>query len=92
MPGGIAELACSSNVVLGIFAAVLSCMQMLCGTLAKRKQLAGELELLGKRGLIGCFPHRQAAVKAATVLRDVGALAKSLEFGHGPRQDTCKSR
>ena len=92
MPGGIAELACGSNVGLGVFATVLPGMQVLCGTLAKRKQLARQLVLLGKRGLIGCLPHGQAAVKAATVLRGVGALAKSLELGHGSRKDACQSR
>ena len=92
MPGGIAEPACGSNVVLGIFAAVLPGMQVLSGTLTRRKKLARQLVLLGKRGLIGCLPHEQTAVKAATVLRGVGALTKSLELGHGSRKDACQSR
>jgi hypothetical protein len=92
VPGGIAEPAGGGNVFLRVFAAILSGMQMLCGTLAKCKQLAGQLVLQGKRCLIEDLPHGQVAVKAATVLRGVGVLAKSLEFGHGSRKDAYRSR
>lgn len=49
MPSGIAEPARGGNVVLGVPAAVLPGMQMLCCALAQRKLLAGEAVLAGKR-------------------------------------------
>ena len=64
----ITEFARCGNVLAHVLAAVLLRAQMLCSGLAPRHQFLGNFESRGKSSLIATFPHRQTAVKAATVL------------------------
>jgi hypothetical protein len=64
----ITESARCGNVLAHILAAILRRAQMLRSALAPWHQFLGNFESTGKSSLIAVFPHRQAAVKAATVL------------------------
>jgi len=64
----ITEFARCGNVLADVLAAVLLRAQMLRSALTQRDQFLGNIESRGKSSLVAVFPHRQAAVKAATVL------------------------